>query len=261
MYEASWLAIYAHAFKVSLFAPPRAVQSASGSPSLHSSVTRGHITDWIAYEQSLKAAFGALGLESTDQALLLTEPVLHSNANREKLCQLLFETLDVPGVYFGRSAALALKATGQHTGLVVEVNFDSTSIVPIYHGFLLSKHARRFEIGSKDVTKSFVSSLASRGTVLATPADFDALRSFREQLVESMLIFSITDCLTFQIISRQHKLRRRRIRPRHGPACACRQCSNRRQSGCVPLYRGALLVAHGDNTATRNQIGTTGLSD
>ena len=127
--------------------------------------------------------FGGLGLESTDQALLLTEPVLHSNANREKLCQLLFETLDVPGVYFGRSAVLALKATGQHTGLVVEVNFDTTSVVPIYQGYLLSQYARRFDIGSKDVSKTFVASLASRGAVLATPADFDALRTFREQFV------------------------------------------------------------------------------
>ena len=49
-------------------------------------------------------------LDTTEQPVILTEPPLNAPENRELTAEILFETFNVPGLYIGMQATLALYA-------------------------------------------------------------------------------------------------------------------------------------------------------
>ena len=50
-------------------------------------------------------------IDSSEQPVILTEPPLNAPENRELTAEILFETFNVPGLYIGMQAILALYAT------------------------------------------------------------------------------------------------------------------------------------------------------
>jgi len=74
-----------------------------------------------------------------ENPLLVTEAAWNPQANKEKMIELAFETWNTPAYYTVDKAVLASFAAGKGTSLVIDVGQDSTSIVPIYDGFVLKK--------------------------------------------------------------------------------------------------------------------------
>ena len=86
-----------------------------------------------------------LGSNSNSQDSVSNHPLLlldksHTPpAIRQRLCEVLFETHDFPAVFFLRDAIAACYAVGKTTATVVDVGYSSTTVTPVYEGFVESR--------------------------------------------------------------------------------------------------------------------------
>ncbi|KAG8234588.1 hypothetical protein J437_LFUL013850 [Ladona fulva] len=103
-----------------------------------------------------------LRINPEDHPVLLTEAPLVPIINREKMCQVMFETFNPPAMYIAIHQVLFLYATGQLDGLVLDSGHDVTYAVPIYKGYSISKAITRLNFGGRDLTYILAKSLASK---------------------------------------------------------------------------------------------------
>lgn len=71
--------------------------------------------------------------------VMIGEKPLNSKPAREKLAEILFESLGSSNVYIQLETALVLYGSGRTTGLVVDIGAGITSMVPIYEGYGLGQ--------------------------------------------------------------------------------------------------------------------------
>ena len=82
----------------------------------------------------------------------MTESPLTKKSSREKMAEILFETLGCPEMYVGITAVCALYAFGKTTGIVLDAGHTVTHSVPIYEGFALPHGILKMDIGGRDLT-------------------------------------------------------------------------------------------------------------
>ena len=83
----------------------------------------------------------------------MTESPLTKKSSREKMAEILFETLGCPEMYVGITAVCALYAFGKTTGIVLDAGHTVTHSVPIYEGFALPHAILKMNFGGKDLTE------------------------------------------------------------------------------------------------------------
>ncbi len=83
-----------------------------------------------------------MGVDSSEVGVIMSEkPLTYSEAkaSREKMTETLFDHFDVPRFYVATDGRLALfgtaNVTGETTGMVVDIGFSTTHIVPIYETY------------------------------------------------------------------------------------------------------------------------------
>ncbi|KDQ19499.1 hypothetical protein BOTBODRAFT_102304 [Botryobasidium botryosum FD-172 SS1] len=123
-----------------------------------------------------------LQVDTKGRKVLLTEPPMNPKANRQKMCQVMFEEYGFGGVYVAIQAVLTLYAQGLTTGVVVDSGDGVTHIVPVYDGFALPHLTRRLDIAGRDVTQYLIKLLLMRGYVFNRTADFETVREIKEKL-------------------------------------------------------------------------------
>lgn len=69
--------------------------------------------------------------------ILLVDSPWWGKELREELISLLFESLDAPAVFLGRSPVLAAFSSGKHTGLVVDMGHTGISVTPVFDGYVV----------------------------------------------------------------------------------------------------------------------------
>lgn len=75
---------------------------------LASPLRNGLVSNWDLYEQLMEYAYShTLGVDASEHPLMLCEPSWNPKNDREKMCELAFETFNVPGLYLGKNAALS----------------------------------------------------------------------------------------------------------------------------------------------------------
>ncbi|MCK4973291.1 MAG: actin family protein, partial [Candidatus Heimdallarchaeota archaeon] len=98
-------------------------------------VEHGQVQDWDAMERIWHYTFyNDLRVNPNEHPILLTEPPLNKNQNKEKMAELMFDTFNVPAMYISMQAILSLYASGRTTGIVVDSGDGVTHIVPVYEG-------------------------------------------------------------------------------------------------------------------------------
>ena len=146
-------------------------------------IEHGQVTDWDAMERIWHYSFyNDLRVNPTDHPVLLTEPPLNKNTNKEKMAELMFDTFNVPAMYISMQAILSLYASGRTTGIVVDAGDGVTHIVPVYEGFAISHAIHRADIGGRDLTDYLRRLLRQRGYSLTSSAEKEIVRDIKERL-------------------------------------------------------------------------------
>ena len=140
------------------------------------------INNWPALERIWKyTLYEDLKVDPKENPVLLTQSPLNFRANREKMQEIMFETFEVPSLLILDQSRLSLFASGRRTGLVVDLGYQTTYIVPLYEGYPLSHAIRRMDIGGKHITDYLIQLLQKKDVSIETFADKKAANEIKER--------------------------------------------------------------------------------
>lgn len=154
-------------------------------------IEHGQIKDWDMMEKVWHHCyFNELRAQPSDHAVLLTEAPKNPKANREKICQIMFETFAVPAFYVQVQAVLALYSSGRTTGIVIDTGDGVTHTVPVYEGYSLPHAVLRSEIAGKELTDFCQINLQENGASFTTSAEFEIVRDIKRSSASLPMIMS-----------------------------------------------------------------------
>ena len=131
-------------------------------------IKRGTIIDWDNIEKIYKFILDdELRSKPKEHNIMITEPLMNPRKNREKLAQIMFETFNIPGLFFENTAVLNLFASGKFTGFSVDSGEGLTQYAPIFEGYLLTPGLMQVEFGGEDITNFLLKMLFDNGEKLS----------------------------------------------------------------------------------------------
>lgn len=146
-------------------------------------VQHGVVANWSDMEALYHYTLNkALNYAEGQQPVLLSESPSATLADRNRLCQMMFETFRVPATSLVIQAVLALFSNGCTTGVVVDSGDGVTHSVPIYEGHALLPTITRSEIGGNDLTDHLLRLLTELGYSFTTLAERDSVRVMKDNL-------------------------------------------------------------------------------
>ena len=160
-------------------------QARRGILRLRYPIEHGMVTNWDDMEAIWHHTFfNELRVAPNENRVLLTEAPMNPKRNREKMCEIMFETFNILGTHVAIQAVLSLYASGRTTGLVLDSGDGVTHTVPIFEGFALPHAVQRIDLAGRDVTKRLVKLLGAETDVAKfnTSSSQEIVRGMKEQL-------------------------------------------------------------------------------
>ncbi|CCF58656.1 hypothetical protein KAFR_0F00590 [Kazachstania africana CBS 2517] len=160
-------------------------QKYRGILKLRHPMLRGVVQNWDDMETIWQYVFDdTLYLENLNEhPILITEPPLNNMANRQKMCEALFEIFGFPAVYISVSPVLSLYASGQTTGCAVDCGDGYCTSIPVYNGFSLASSVKKIDIGGCDITEQLqFSILKNTGLFMYSSSEREIVRTIKEKV-------------------------------------------------------------------------------
>jgi len=134
-------------------------------------LSEGIIDNWDNIEKYWqRCLFQYMRCDPQEHYMLLTEPPLNPPENREYTAEIMFETFNVPGLYIGVQAVLALIASRlakgaerELTGTVIDAGDGVTHVIPVVDGYVIGSCIKHVPMAGSDITKFILQILRDRG--------------------------------------------------------------------------------------------------
>lgn len=151
-------------------------------------IRHGIIDNWDNMERFWhRCIYQYLRADPENHYMLLTEPPLNTPENREYTAEIMFETFNVPGLYIGVQAVLALIASWTSknvekslTGTVIDSGDGVTHVIPVVDGYVIGSCIKSIPLAGSDITKFILQELRDRGEVFPKEDQFLIARKIKE---------------------------------------------------------------------------------
>lgn len=155
-------------------------------------VQHGLITSWDDFELIISHIYHEqLRRSPTSSPLLLAISPKISKDDREKIVQILFDKYSVPACYIVSHPALSLSQSGESTGIVVDMGYDSISI----NSIIDENASSQIHLGGHDLTDYMLKILAERGYTFTTPQERESVEDIKK---EKTYVASSVSTLSFE---------------------------------------------------------------
>jgi len=153
-------------------------------------IADGVVNNWDDMEKVWEHCYtNELRVEASEHNAMLTEAPLNPKENREKMCQIMFETFNVPGLYIAIQAVLSLYSAGKFTGIVCDSGDGVTHFVPIFDGYSLPHAVIRIDLAGRELTAFMKKILTEGGMRFSTSAEFEIVKAIKEKVCYVALDF------------------------------------------------------------------------
>ena len=136
--------------------------------------------DILSVFNYLYSKLGINSQEVKEHPVLITEPLLNPNVNREKISYSLFDNLGVPALFFASQPILSLFSTSKTSGTVLESGEGVTQSCVVYEGYSIPCTYERYNYGGGDVTEYLKNLLKKRGYHFYNSTEFRLVNDIKE---------------------------------------------------------------------------------
>ncbi|RUS89670.1 hypothetical protein EGW08_002591 [Elysia chlorotica] len=122
-----------------------------------------------------------------DRRVVVVESLLCPSEFRETLVKVLFKQFEVGSVLFASSHLLSLLTLGTSTGLVMDVGYKETLVVPVYEGIPIMKGWQSLPVAGKAIESRIKTQLMEHGTISTSEQKFEAVSSVPESITDEVV--------------------------------------------------------------------------
>jgi actin len=120
------------------------------------------VDNWEDMQEIWNHAFcNELRVRPADHPILLTEKPKSPREQRDRSAQVMFETFNVPAVYFAIDAELVMYASGRGSGMVLDSGECASYVVPIHQGHVINDACSRLDVAGAVLSASLFELLQS----------------------------------------------------------------------------------------------------
>jgi len=125
--------------------------------------------------------FKQLEVDPSDYNVIMTEPQMCSDKDRQKIAEIMFETYNVQALCIKPQPLLAMYSYGATTGVVVDIG-ERLDIFPLDSGYMFEKGVSKLRYGGHVITEQMQRLMSEEGHRFFSPVEAYIARHVKERI-------------------------------------------------------------------------------